>query len=53
MKSILKYNLGEASIKIPSIIYAYMESLLVKKNTCHNNPGKSSTTKISKHTASG
>ena len=28
-------------------------SLLEKMNTCHNNPKKSSKTKINKHTASG
>ena len=51
-KSILKYNHGEKSMKIPFIIYANMESLLEKIDTCHDNPEKSSTTKISKHTAS-
>ena len=30
-----------------------MESLLEKINICHNNPEKSSTTKINKHTPSG
>ena len=30
-----------------------MESLLEKIGTCNNNPGKSSVTKINKHTASG
>ena len=30
-----------------------MESLHDKIGTCHNNPEKSSTTKINKHTASG
>ena len=49
---ILKYNHGEKSI-IPFIIYADIESLLEKMSTCHNNPKKPSTTKISKHTASG
>ena len=28
-------------------------SLCLKNNACHNNPEKSSTTKINKHTASG
>ena len=50
---ILKYNRGEKSMKAPFIIYADLESLLEKINTCHNNPEKSSTTKINKHTASG
>ena len=47
----LKYNQGETSIKVPFIIYADLESLLEKMNTCHNNPEKSSTTKINKHTS--
>ena len=49
---ILKYNHGEKSMKVPFIIYAGLESLLEKMNTCHNNPEKSSTTKINKHTLS-
>ena len=35
---ILKYNQGEKSMKVPFIIYAYLECLLEKMNTCHNNP---------------
>ena len=50
---ILKYNQGEKSMKVLFIIYADLESLLEKMNTCHNNPEKSSTTKINKHTPSG
>ena len=50
---ILKYNQGEKSMKVPFIIYADIESLLENMNTCHNNPEKSSTTKINKHTPSG
>ena len=49
---ILKYNLGEKSMKNPFIIYADLESLLEKINTYHN-PKKSSTTKKNKHKASG
>ena len=37
---ILKYNQGEKSMKVPFIIYADLECLLEKKNTCHNNPEK-------------
>ena len=40
-------------MKVPFIIYTDLESLLEKMNTCHNNPKKSSTTKINKHTSSG
>ena len=50
---ILKYNQGEKSIKVPFIIYADLESLLEKLSACHNNPEKSSTTKVNKHTPSG
>ena len=40
-------------MKIPFIIYADMESLLEKIDTCPKNPKNSSITKINKHTASG
>ena len=50
---ILKYNHGETSMKAPFIIYADLESLLEKANICYDNPEKSSTTKINKHTPSG
>ena len=51
---ILKYNEGEKSMRLPFIInIADLECLLEKTNTCHNNPEKSSTTKINKHTPSG
>ena len=50
---IIKYNHGKKSMKVPFTIYADLESLLKKINTCHNNPEKSSTTKINKHTPSG
>ena len=50
---ILKYNYGEKSMKAPFIIYADLESLLEKMNTCHNNPEKPSTTKINNPTPSG
>ena len=50
---ILKYNQGGKSMKVPFIIYADLECLLEKMNTCHNNPEKSSTTKINKYTPSG
>ena len=50
---ILKHNHGKESTKAPFTIYSDLESLLEKQSTCHNNPKKSSTTKINKHTASG
>ena len=37
---ILKYNPGEKSLKVPFIIYADLECLLKKINTCQNNPQK-------------
>ena len=49
----LKYNHGEKSLKAPFVNYADLECLLIKMNTCHNNPEKSSTSKINKHTLSG
>ena len=49
---ILKYNHGQKSMKVPFIIYVYLESLLKKISSCHNNPEISSTTKINKHTPS-
>ena len=48
----MRYDHGEKSAKIPFVIYADMESLLEKMSTCHNNPKKSSTAKINKHTPS-
>ena len=35
---ILKYNHGEKSVKAPFLIYADLESLLEKINTCYDNP---------------
>ena len=40
-------------MKVPFTIYTDLECLLEKINTFHNNPEKSSTTKINKHTPSG
>ena len=50
-KKILKYNHEEKFRKAPFAIYADMESLLQKVDTFHNNPEKSSTTKINNHKA--
>ena len=49
----IKYNQGEKSIKVPFVVYADLECLLEKMSTCYNNPEKSSTTKINKHTLLG
>ena len=50
---ILKYNPGEKSIKAPFVIYADLECLLKKINTCWNNHKNSYTEKKAKHTPSG
>ena len=39
-------------MRTPFVIYADLESLLEKMNTCYNNPEKPSTTKANKHTPS-
>ena len=44
-KKILKYNLGEKSLKVPFIIYADLECFLGKIDTCQNDPKKFSTEK--------
>ena len=50
---ILKYIPGEKSLRVPFIIYADLECLLQKINTCQNNPEKSYTEKKAKHKPSG
>ena len=40
-------------MKVPFVIYTDLETLLERLDTCYNNPKKSSTTKINKHTPSG
>ena len=49
----LKDNPGEQSLKVPFIIYADLECLLKKKNTCQNNHEKSYTEKKAEHIPSG
>ena len=51
--NIIKYNQGEKSLELPFIIYADLECLLKKIDTCYNNPDLSSTTKINQHILSG
>ena len=50
---ILKYNPGEKSLKVPFIIYADLECLIKKIDTCQNNPKESYTEKKVKHKPSG
>ena len=45
----VKYHPGVKSMRGPFVIYADLQSLLKKMDTCINDPGKSSTTKINKH----
>ena len=52
-KKILKYNPGEKSLKTPHIIYADLECLLEKTDTCQNNLEKSYAEKKAKHIPSG
>ena len=40
---ILKYNYGEKSLRVPFVIYADLECLLLKQQSCQNNPNKSYT----------
>ena len=51
--SIIKYNEGEKSIKLPFFVYADLECLLEKMSTGQNNPNELSTTEINKHVSSG
>ena len=51
--NIIKYNQGEKSLELPFIIYADLECLLKKIDTCYNNPDSSSTTKIDQQIPSG
>ena len=40
---IIKYNHGEKSLKEPFTIYADLECLLIKEQSCQNNPNESYT----------
>ena len=40
-------------MKVLFTIYVELESLLENANTCHNNPKKSSTTKVNQHAPFG
>ena len=43
---ILEFNQDQKSDKVPSNIYADLESFIKKVDWCKNNPAESSTTKI-------
>ena len=46
---ILKYNYGEKSLRLPFVIYADLECLLLKQQSCQNNPNKSYTERKAIH----
>ena len=52
-KNIFKYSSGEKSLKVPFIIYADLEYLLKKEQSCQNNPQNSYTQRKAKHKPSG
>ena len=51
--NILESKPGKKSVKYPFIIYADLECLLLKMNTCNSNPNKSYRTAKALHKPSG
>ena len=49
----LNHNHWEISLKAPITIYAELECLLIKEQSCQNNPNESYTEKKAKHESSG
>ena len=49
----LKYYHGEKSLKAPFTIYADLECLLIKEQSCQNNPNESYNERKAKHVPSG
>ena len=49
----LKYNHGEQSLKVPFTIYADLECLLIKQQSCQNNPNESYTERKAMHEPCG
>ena len=45
----LKYNHGEKSLKVPFAIYVDLECLLIKQQSCQNNPNESYTERKAMH----
>ena len=45
----LKYNYGEKSLKTPFVTYANFECLLIKQQSCQNNPNESYTDRKAIH----
>ena len=52
-KNILEYSEGAKSLKIPYVIYADLECLLLKQQSCQNNPDKSYTERKAMHEPCG
>ena len=46
---ILKYNYGEKSLRTPFVIYAHLDCLLIKQQSCQNDPNKSYTERKAIH----
>ena len=49
----LKYNHGDKPLKVPFVIYADLECLLIKKQSCQNNPNASYTERKAMHEPCG
>ena len=49
----LWYNHGEKSLKVPFVIYADLEWLLIKEESCQNNPNESYTERKATHEPCG
>ena len=49
----VKYNYGEKSLKTSFVIYADVECLLLKKQSCQNNPNESYTERKAIHEPCG
>ena len=52
-KNILKYHHGDKSLRVPFIIYADLECLLKKQQSCQSNPENSYRQRKTKHKPSG
>ena len=50
---ILEFNQNQKFDKAPFVIYADLECIIERIDGCKNNPGNSSTTKVSEHIPSG
>ena len=49
----MRRKIGEKSLKAPFTIYADLELLLIKEQSCQNNPNESHTERKAKHEPSG